>query len=97
MSKKHTIYKENLSKQEYFSFDVINLILGLVIIVVAVLALLGYGGIMMHSLVFLFGGFLMLLNMIKNINRKSLLAVAFGIGTLLMFAVFGLIVYYLGA
>lgn len=97
MNKKFQLYKDKLSKQEYFSFDVINLILGLVIIVVAVLALLGKGGVMMHSLVFLFGGFLMLLNMIKNINRKSLLAVAFGIGALLMFVVFGLIVYYLGA
>lgn len=95
MNRKHQIYKEKLSKQEYFSLDVINLILGLVIIVVAVLALLGMGGIMMHSLVFLFGGFLMLFNTIKNVNRKSMLAIAFGIGTVLMFTVFGFIVYYL--
>ena len=97
MKKNYQIYKEKLSKQEYFSLDVINLILGLVIIVIAILALLGKGGVMMHSLVFLFGGFLMLFNTIKNINRKSMLAIAFGIGTILMFVVFGLIVYYLGA
>lgn len=93
--KKYEIYKDKLSKQEYFSLDVINLILGLVIIVIAVLAVLGKGGYMMHSLVFLFGGFLMLFNTIKNIYRKSMLAVAFGIGTILMFTVFGLIMYYL--
>lgn len=93
--KKYEIYKEKLSKQEYFSLDVINLILGLVIIVIAILAVMGKGGVMMHSLVFLFGGFLMMFNTIKNINRRSFLAVAFGIGTILMFTVFGLIMYYL--
>lgn len=96
MNKKYQIYKDKLSKQEYFSLDVINLIMGLVIIVVAILAVLGMGGLMMHSLVFLFGGFMMLFNTIKNIHRKSVLAIAFGAATLLMFAVFGFIIYYMG-
>ena len=94
MNKKLKIYKENLLKHEFFLLDVVNLFLGLAIIVSCALALLGEGGVFVHSLVFLLGGIMMLLNTIKNIRRKSLLAVTFAIFTVFMFGIYAYIFYY---
>ncbi len=82
-----------MRKQEFFLLDVVNLLLGLVIIVATILALLGVGGIFMHMIVFFLGGTLMLLNAIKNFRRKSLLSITFSVFTLLMFGIFAYILY----
>ncbi len=94
MSKKFQVYKQNILKQEFFVLDVINFLLGAVIIVIAAIALFGEGNLILHSLVFLLGGILMLLNTIKNLKRKSLLAVTFALFTVLMFGIFAYILYY---
>ena len=92
-SRKYQIYQQNIRKQEYFLLDVVNFLLGLVIIVATILALLGIGGLLMHMVVFFLGGTLMLLNAIKNFRRKSLLAVTFTVFTLLMYGIFAYILY----
>ncbi|MBP5384370.1 MAG: hypothetical protein J6Y57_05285 [Lachnospiraceae bacterium] len=94
MNKKIQAYKKNMLKQEFFLLDVTNLILGIAIIVVTVLALMGEGGALMHSLVFLLGGIMMLLNTIKNVRRQSLLAVTFAVFTILMFGIYAYILYF---
>ncbi len=74
--------------------DVINFLLGLVIIVISMIALFGEGNLFLHAMVFLLGGILMLLNTVKNLKRRSLLAVTFATFTVLMFGIFAYIVYY---
>ncbi len=81
--------EQNLVKQEFFVLDLINMVLGTAILVFAVLALLGYGGFLFHALVFLMGGILMSINCIKNLKRKSLISVAFGIFAIVMFGIAG--------
>ncbi|MBO4901738.1 MAG: hypothetical protein J5518_02970 [Lachnospiraceae bacterium] len=89
------IYKQNMLQQRFFFLDVTNLVLSIALIAVTALALLGEGGMIMHSLVFLLAGIVMLLNTIKNICRKSLLAVSFAIFTVVMFGIYGYILYVL--
>ncbi len=82
-----------MRKQEFFLLDVVNLIIGLMIIAATVLSLLDIGGLLMYMAVFLLGGLMMLLNTIKNYRPKSLLAVTFAVFTLLMFGIFAYILY----
>ncbi len=82
-----------MRKQEFFLLDVVNLIIGLMIIAATVLSLLDIGGLLMYMAVFLLGGLMMLLNTIKNYRQKSLLAVTFAVFTLLMFGIFAYILY----
>lgn len=92
MNKKFRIYRDNLIRQEFFVLDIINLILGTVVLACAVFAMLG-GSLMMHMLVFLLGGTLMLLNMVKNIRRRSMLAVAFAVFTVLLYSLCVFVLY----
>ncbi len=92
MNKKFRIYWNNLVRQEFFFLDIINLILGTVALVCAVFAML-QGSLMMHMLVFLLGGTLMLLNMVKNIKRKSMLAITFGVFTVVLYSLCAFVLY----
>ncbi|MCR5222929.1 MAG: hypothetical protein K6D90_08720 [Lachnospiraceae bacterium] len=94
MNKRYQIYKQNMLKQEFFWLDIVNMILGTAIIVITALALFGSGGVFLHSMVFLLGGFMMLLNTIKNLKKRSLLAVTFAIFTVLLFGIYAYVFYY---
>lgn len=74
--------------------DVVSIMLGTATIVMTFVALINGENMVLHSVVFLLGGFLMLVNTLKNINRKSRLAIAFGVLALIMFAIFSVTLYF---
>ena len=92
-AEKLKIIWNNIKKHEFLGMDIVNLFLGIAVIFCAILALSGVGGYLMHILVFFFGFFLMLLNMLKNIKRRSVMAVTFGLFALITLIVMGSLFY----
>jgi len=92
--KKHyKAIQENISLQEHYSLDIMNLILGTAVIVFSVLGALGIGGLLMFSLTFLSGSILMALNAYKNRERSRMLTGSFTVFAILLMCAFGYLIY----
>ncbi len=86
MKKETRAYIKNTIKNDFFVIDLVNLILGIAILVLAVLSVIDGTKVIMFSMVFIFGAVLMVLNFYKGLKKKSALTIPFGICALIMVA-----------
>lgn len=85
MKKETKAYIKNVVKNQFFFVDLINVILGITILVLAAMSLFDTS-MLRFAIVFILGTVLMALNCYKCIRKKSLLGVIYGIFMLVMAA-----------
>lgn len=94
MKKETRSYILNILKSEYFVIDLINMLIGILVLVFAVIAFV-QGNMENFGLVFLLGAAMSIFNLIKSVMRKSLMGmVVFSGLTLSMFAMIFVIYGY---
>jgi len=86
MKKETKAYIKNVVKNEFFFVDLINVILGIAILVLAALSLFDSDSMLRFAIVFILGTVLMALNCYKCIRKKSILGVVYGVFMLVMAA-----------
>lgn len=87
MKKETKAYIANVVKSNFFLVDLINVILGVAILVLAFFSILEGGQIILLQFVFLLGMILMILNCYKSIRKKSMaMSIAFGAFALVLAA-----------
>lgn len=94
MKKETRSYILNILKSEYFVIDLINMVIGILVLVFAIIAFL-HGNMESFGLVFLLGAAMSIFNLVKSVMRKSLMGmVVFSGLTLSMFAMIFVIYGY---
>ncbi len=86
MKKESKAYIKNVVKNEFFFIDLINVILGIMILVLSALSLFDSGRMLRFAIVFILGTVLMALNCYKCLRKKSFLGVVYGIFMLVLAA-----------
>lgn len=71
MNKDTKIYIKNITKNDFFFIDLVNLMLGLFIIFLFIMAMITGGDKMFFAAEFLVGAILAVVNLVKSILKKS--------------------------
>lgn len=94
MKKETRSYILNILKSEYFVIDLINMLIGILVLAFAVIAFV-HGSMENFGLVFLLGAAMSIFNLVKSVMRKSIMGmVVFSGLTLSMFAMIFVIYGY---
>ncbi len=79
MKKETKAYIKNVVKNEFIFIDLINVVLGIAILVLAALSLFDSGSMLRFAIMFTLGTVLMALNGYKCLRKRSVLGVIYGI------------------
>ncbi len=71
MNKDTKIYIKNITKNDYFFIDLVNMMLGVFVILLSIVAFSTGGDKMIFAAEFLVGAILAIVNLVKSVLKKS--------------------------